>query len=288
MFLFTDRVGRFSLLKTCCLILLLAPAVWLLWRAVDHQLGPRAMTEALHVTGQWAVRFLLATLALTPLQRLFRWNRLALVRRMLGVGAACWAGLHLALYAASLKWDLAAIASEIASRYYLTIGFVAVLGLAALAATSTDAMIARMGSWWKRLHRVVYVIAVLAILHFFMQSKIDASEAALMAGLFLALMIYRLAFRLRLPVNALALAGIALAAAIATALVEFAWYGLATGADPWRVLGANLHPEQGLRPAVEVLLLALALGLCAEIYRRRSMPARGAGPALSPRQPRGA
>ena len=110
-----------------------------------------------------------------------------------------------------------------------------------------------------------------------MQAKIDASEAALMAGLFLALMIYRLAFTARAPLGAAALAACAAAAALATALVEFAWYGLATGANPWRVLAANLHPEHGLRPAIIVLLAALALGLAAEL-RRRTQPARAHQP----------
>lgn len=285
MFLITDRSGRFSPLKACCLALLLAPALWLGWRALNHDLGPLALTEAIHVTGKWAVRFLVAALALTPLQRLFRWPKLAIIRRMLGVGAFCWALGHLLLYVASQKYDLAHVASEIFHRYYLAIGFVALTGLALLAATSTDGMISRMGPWWKRLHRAVYVIAVLAILHFFMQSKLDASEATLMAGLFLTLMIYRLTIWFRLPIGAVVLAGVALAGAAATALAEFAWYGLATGANPWRVLNANFHPAQGLRPAVEVLLAAAALGLAAEIWRR--LPSRG-GSTTGLRQPRGA
>lgn len=268
MFLFTDRSGRFSWLKTCCLLLLLAPAALLAWRALNHELGPRAMTEALHVTGQWAVRFLLAALALTPLQRLFRWNRLALIRRMLGVGAFAWAAGHLLLYVASVKYDLGFAASEIIHRYYLTIGFAALLGLGVLAATSTDRMVSRLGPWWKRLHRAVYVLAALALLHFFMQSKLDASEATLMAGLFLTLMIYRLAMRPRRSIGPALLAAVAAAGAAATALAEFAWYGLATGANPWRVLAANLHPGQGLRPAVQVLIAAALLGLAAEAHRR--------------------
>ena len=275
MSLFTDRAGRFSALKTLCLLLLLAPAAWLLWRALSHDLGPRAMTEALHFTGQWAVRFLVAALALTPLQRIFRWTKLALIRRMLGVGAFSWAVAHLVLYVASLKFDLVEVAAEILSRYYLTIGFAAILGLAALAITSTDGMISRLGPWWKRLHRTVYVIAALAILHFFMQSKIDASEATLMAGLFLTLMTYRIVLRPRRPFGVMTLIAIAVAGAAVTAFAEFAWYGLATGVNPWRVLQANLHPEHGLRPALAVLLVATALGLAAEAYRR--LKARGGG-----------
>ncbi|WP_421696526.1 ferric reductase-like transmembrane domain-containing protein [Aestuariivirga sp.] len=108
---------------------------------------------------------------------------------MFGVGTFLWAGVHLALYLASVKFDLVFSGSEIIHRAYLTIGFAALSGLAVLASTSTDTSISRLGRWWKRLHRWTYRIAALAILHFFMQSKIDTSEATLMAGLFLTPML---------------------------------------------------------------------------------------------------
>lgn len=278
MFLFTDRSGRLSLLKILSFLLLTAPAAWLAWRAASHDLGPLALTEALHVTGQWAVRFLLVTLALTPLQRLFRWNRLALVRRMFGVGTFLWAAAHLTLYLASIRFDAALALHEVATRHYLTIGFAALAGLALLAATSTDAMLARLGAWWKRLHRLVYAVAALALLHFFMQAKIDTSEAALMAGTFLTLMLYRLVIRLRLTIGPAVLASVAAAGAAATALTEAAWYGLATRIDPWRVLQANLHPAAGLRPALLVLIGALAVGLLREVMQRLPSPGGRSGP----------
>ena len=269
MFLLTDRSGRFSLLKLCCLVLLVAPAAWLAWRAASHDLGPLPLKEALHVTGQWAVRFLLITLALTPLQRLFGWPRLALVRRMLGVGTFAWAACHLLLYVSSLDYDLVQAAREVVSRSYLAIGFAALGGLLLLAATSTDGMVSRLGHWWKRLHRLVYVIAAIALLHFLMQSKLDASEASLMAGLFLALMIFRLLARTRRPFGPAMLGLLAVSAALATAAAEFAWYGAATGVNPWRVLGANLHPENGLRPALLVLMVVTSAGILAEAWRWR-------------------
>lgn len=269
---FTDRTGRFSALKTACFLALLAPALWLGWRAVTHDLGPLAVTEAIHVTGDWAVRFLVVTLALTPAQRIFHWPRLALIRRMLGVGTFAWAAGHLALYILSLKFDLARVAGEILQRYYLTIGFTALLGLALLAATSTDAMLKRLGTWWKPLHRIVYGIAVLALLHFFMQSKIDVSQPALMTGFFLALMIFRYAIARRWNFTPLLLAGLAVASAVAAALTEFAWYALATGANPWRVLLANVRPDYGLRPAVLVLLAGLGLVIVFLVRRATSAP----------------
>lgn len=257
--LVTDRAGRFAWLKAAMLTVLLWPAMVLAYRAGTGDLGPLPLKEALHVAGDWTVRFLVLTLALTPLQRLLAWPRLALVRRMTGVGSFCYGALHVGLYVAGAKFDLAFVATEIALRIYLTIGFVAFGGLATLAATSTDAAVRRLGRRWKALHRLVYAIAGLGLLHYFMQSKIDVSAAVLMTGCFLLLMICRLATARGLGLTPPVLAGTALAAGLATAVVEFAWYGLATGIDPWRIAGANLMLAYGLRPAVIVVLSGLAV-----------------------------
>ncbi len=100
--------------------------------------------------------------------------------------------VHFCLYVADEAFNLATVASEIVLRIYLTIGFVALVGLAVLAATSTDGMVQRMGGRrWQRLHRIVYVIGVLAIIHFFMQSKLDEWEPIWMAGFYLWLMGWR-------------------------------------------------------------------------------------------------
>lgn len=269
---FTDRSGRFSFLKTAVLAGLIAPALWLCYRALTHDLGPLAVKEALLFCGLWAVRILLVALALTPAQRFFNQPRLALVRRMTGIAAFAYALAHFSLYIAMQKFDLVLVASEIAQRYYLAIGFIALLGLSALAATSTDAMVRKLGTRWKRLHKLIYTLAALGILHFFMQSKLDATEATLMAGLFAALMIYRVIIRFRLSPSALALSSAAAASAFATAAIEFAWYGLAKGIDPWRVAKANLVFTHGLRPAVLVALAGLALTLAATGYRACRRP----------------
>jgi sulfoxide reductase heme-binding subunit YedZ len=267
---FTDRSGRFSTLKTLTFAVLALPAAWLVYRALAHDLGPLPVKEALLSCGLWSVRFLLVTLALTPAQRLLNLPRLALIRRMTGIAAFAYALMHFMLYVTMEKFSLGFVASEIALRIYLTIGFAALLGLCLLAATSTDAMLRRLGTRWKTLHRLVYVIAGLAVLHFFMQSKIDASEATLMAGLFSLLMIYRGMMRMRLKAGTAILGAAALLAAASTALIEFAWYGLATGLDPWRVLHANAMIAHGLRPAPLVLLAGLAVALVAPRCARRS------------------
>ncbi|MBL8582062.1 MAG: sulfoxide reductase heme-binding subunit YedZ [Rhizobiaceae bacterium] len=252
----TNRAGNFSPLKAATFALLWLPAAYLAIRWFSGGLGPRPVTEAIHQTGLWAIRFLLLSLAVTPVRKILRWNGLIAVRRMIGLSALFYALAHLLLYALDQKWMIAMIASEIALRIYLTIGFVALLGLGVLGATSTDAAIRRLGRSWNRLHKIVYAIGVLAVLHFFMQTKADVYEATLMAGLFALLMGYRIAERRGLPLQSpLVLLGVAIAAALATVAIEYAWYALATGIPPARVLAANLHFAFSIRPAWWVLAI---------------------------------
>lgn len=257
----TDRAGRFSFLKTAVFVVVLLPALYYAVKLGQNDLGPLPYKEALHRIGDWTVRFLVVTLALTPLQRILMWPKLALIRRMLGVTAFTYALIHFSLYVVNEKLDFVFVATEIVKRIYLTIGFTALIGLSLLAATSTDAALRKLGRNWKRLHMIVYGIAVLALLHYFMQSKIDVSQATLWSGFFLLLMIYRLAVKWRLALTPLTLAGCAVAAGLATALIEFAWYGIATGVDPLRVLKANLVFAYGLRPAWIVAVVGLIAAL---------------------------
>lgn len=260
MYPWTDRTGRFSLLKSAVFASLFLPALWLIWRWESGDLGPLPIDEATLESGRWTVRLIVITLAITPLQRIFGWGRLALVRRQVGLAAMSYALLHFSLYIADQKFDLTKVASEIALRVYLTIGFVAVIGLVVLGVTSADAMVRKLGRKWKPLHRAAYGIAALGILHFFMQSKIDATQAAMMMGFFILVMLYRLpnAARLRSPWT---LAGIAIVAALATAGLEAVWYGVATGVKPLAVLQANLLFPSAVRPAWIVLGTGLAVAL---------------------------
>src|SRR5581483_9687902 len=141
--------------------------------------------------GLWTIRFIFLALAVTPLRAVLQWPRLILVRRMVGVAAFAYVLVHFGLYITQEAFDLAKVASEILLRIYLTIGFVALLGLAALAATSTDAMVRRLGRRWQRLHRLVYAIALLAVVHYWMQAKLEVWEPTVMAGIYTWLMGYR-------------------------------------------------------------------------------------------------
>lgn len=257
----TDRLGRFSLLKTGVFTLVFIPAILIAIAFWRNELGPLPYKEALHQIGDWTVRLLIVTLALTPLQRILMWPKLALIRRMLGVTTFAYALTHLTLYTVNEKFDLVFVASEIVKRIYLTIGFTALIGLSLLAATSTDWALRKLGRNWKRLHMIVYAIAVLALLHYFMQSKIDVSQAAMWSGFFILLMIYRIALKFRFALTPLVLAACAVAAGLMTALMEFTWYGVATGVDPFRILKANLVFAYGLRPAWIVLIVGIAVAL---------------------------
>jgi methionine sulfoxide reductase heme-binding subunit len=271
MLLWQDRQGRFSPLRAGTLALGLLPAIVITYWFATHQLGPLGVKEAMKLIGLWGMRFLVMSLALTPLQRIFNWPKLTLIRRMAGVTAFAYLFAHFALYIAFVKYDLAFAASEIVSRFYLTIGFAALVGLGALAGTSFDSVVRRMGSKWKVLHRSVYALAVLGLLHYFIQTKIDVSPATLLAGLFLLLMIYRLLISRRVPLTPLVLSAAALAGGVMTAILEFTWYAIATGVDPWRIAGANLVLTFGPRPALIVALAGLALAASGILPRRNAL-----------------
>ena len=216
------------------------------------------MTLATHITGDWAVIFLLCSLALTPARAVFDWMLLVQIRRRVGVAAALYAGLHFFIYVADQKWDLVVVALEIAKRFYLTIGFAALLVLAALAITSTNGWQRRLKRNWKRLHWLVYPAAVLAILHFFIQSKANVGEATIAAGLFAWLMIWRF-MPTKLRTRYLGLVLLAVGATLAALVFEVGWYGLVNHVDPMRILTADIDPDLAPRPVHKVLLAGLAV-----------------------------
>ena len=254
-----DRAGRLSLLKLAAFLACLAPALYLAAAYGLDALGAKPITALIHATGEWTVRILLASLAVSPLRRIADWPRLISLRRMLGVAAMAYALAHLALYVVDQNFVLTKVASEIALRTYLTIGFAALVGLIALGATSTDSAIRRMGPNWHRLHRLVYTIAVLGLVHYFLQSKIDVTDPVLWSGLFLLLMGWRAMRRFKLPERPWTLLPLAIAAGLLTAGLEAGWYGLASGVPADLVLGANLDVSGPIRPAWWVLAIGLVL-----------------------------
>lgn len=244
-------------LRQATLALLCLPALDLAWRWYEDDLGARPVTEATHITGDWAVVFLLCSLALTPARAAFDWMPLTQIRRRVGVAAALYAGLHFLIYVADQRWNLVVVALEIVRRFYLTIGFVALLALAALAITSTNGWQRRLKRNWKRLHWLVFPAAVLAILHFFIQSKANVGEATVAAGLFAWLVLWRtMPSSLRGNLGGLLI--LAVGATIAALLFEVAWYGLVNHIAPLRILSADIDPDLVPRPVHKVLLVSLA------------------------------
>lgn len=279
-----DYGGRLSPLKLVVFVALFVPAGWVGFAYGFGLLGARPLNEAIHQIGLWTIRLIFLALAVTPLRQILEWPQLILVRRMIGVAAFAYGLMHLTLYAASERFELEKVASEIVLRVYLTIGFAALLGLAALAATSTDRMIRRLGGkGWQRLHRVVYATGVLAVIHFCFWAKLDEWEPTIMAGLLGWLFGYRLLLWRFGRCGHLALPWVAVLgvmAAIVTALGEAVYFRLAFNAPLIRVLGADLSLATGLRPAAVVL----GIGLAATIAGGwRAATTRQAAPAAAPR-----
>ena len=272
-----ERNGRFSPLKAVVFAALFAPALYILWRFESGALAPKPVTEMIHRTGDWAVRLLLLSLLITPLRKLAQWPKLIAVRRMVGVAAFAYAFAHFCLYIVDQKFDLLHVASEIVLRFYLTIGFVALWGLTSLSVTSTDFMIRRMGPRWNRLHKTVYILAALALFHYYLQSKADVSDPVMMTGFFLMLMLYRLATK-RLPLWGATLASVVLGTGL-TALLEATWYAIRRHYPFWDVLGANIDPDMFPRPTFYVALAgAVALiVMAARNYRSVLRPAKKEG-----------
>lgn len=258
-------------LRLVTLVGLCLPAVELAWRWYNGDLDPRPVTLATHATGDWAVIFLLLSLAMTPARAVFEWMPLVQIRRRIGVAAALYAGAHFLIYVLDQKWNLIVVASEIVKRFYLTIGFAALLVLAILAITSTDRWQRRLRRNWKRLHWLIYPAAFVALVHFFIQSKVKIGEPAFAAGLFAWLMLWRV-LPVTLRTRYLGLVLLAVGATVATIVFEAGWYWLVNGIDPSRALEAYLDPELAPRPAHKVLIAAL-LVIVAVAVRRLTLAA---------------
>ena len=251
-----DRRGRVSLLRIAALGLLLLPVAKVLFDldAITH--GARPLNDVIHRAGFWTLVFLGVTLAVTPFRNIARYGQLVDVRRILGVGTFCYAAAHLTLYVADQGYSLATVAHEITHRVYLIIGFVAWLGLAALAVTSTDGWTKRLGPLrWRRLHQLIYLIALLALIHYFQQTKADVTVPVFAAGLFLWLIGYRIYawWFDRAVLSLWDLCALSLTVAVLTFIGEAVGIGIAFGVSPLRVLATMFDFDAGIRPGWQVL-----------------------------------
>jgi sulfoxide reductase heme-binding subunit YedZ len=172
----------------------LMPLAVLAGQALTHHLGANPIDEITDQTGIWTLRLLLITLAVTPARRLTGWNRLIQLRRMLGLFAFLYGSLHFLTYLwLDQFFVIEDIVADVVERPFITVGFASFALLIPLAVTSTTAMIKRLGGrWWRRLHRLVYVIAIGGVVHYLWLVKADIQQPLLYGGILGVLLLYRL------------------------------------------------------------------------------------------------
>jgi sulfoxide reductase heme-binding subunit YedZ len=182
-------------LRILTFLICLIPFVLLLLKVLQNDLGPDPAKELALETGEWSIRFLLLALAMTPLRHLSGRMEFAQRRRMVGLFALFYASVHFlvwVIFLLGLRWG--AILEEVVERPYITIGFASFLILIVLGATSPRVMVRKLGKNWRRLHRLVYVAGVLAIIHLVWIVRTDLSEALLYGAILAGLLVWRLVF----------------------------------------------------------------------------------------------
>ena len=180
--------------------LCLGPLLWLAARGfLIDSLGANPIEAVIRFLGDWALRFLFIALAVTPLRKITDWSALARYRRMLGLWAFAYASLHMTAYVVLDQFfDWAAIGGEIIKHRFITAGMAAFILLVPLAATSTAAMVRRLGGRrWRRLHQVVYLVAPLAAMHYIWMVKADIRQPLVYATILSFLLGFRAVLVLR-------------------------------------------------------------------------------------------
>jgi len=195
------KKGTLRALKAAVFVLCLLPLAKLAMETfgvAGMSLGANPIEELLHRCGNWGLNLLLITLAITPLRRITRWNQLIRFRRMLGLFAFFYILLHFSIYVGlDQRFALEYIFEDIMERPYITLGLIGLILLIPLAVTSTNGMMRRLGRRWQSLHRLVYVIAILGVWHFYWQVKADVREPLIYAGILTLLFGVRFYYRLK-------------------------------------------------------------------------------------------
>ena len=270
-----DRKHGVSPLKASFFALMFAPALLVTWQFATRQFGPLPLAGMTYWSGVWTMWILLLALAVTPAMKIFRWKRLALVRRMIGVTALAYTVAHLIIYFALRLWDFPAIGVEMITRFTLIVATISMLGLIPLAATSVDAAVKRMGAaGWQRLHNTVYATTFLALFHYLLSPGVFPDQY-LMGGIFFWLMLWRVLDRRGLGVNPLLLAILAVAAALFAVLLEVGWTWAYHGFDPAQTLANNFSLAFGFAPVWKLLAGGILIALIAAIrHSGRAEPAK--------------
>jgi methionine sulfoxide reductase heme-binding subunit len=184
--------------KALVFLLALLPFAWLLTRAYTGRLSVNPIEDITLTTGIWTLRFLVITLAITPLRRVTGWNRLVQYRRMMGLFTFFYAVLHVSTYVVLdlfFAWNL--ILKDIAKRPFITAGMVAFVSMIPLALTSTKGWIRRLGRRWQLLHRLVYLTGIAAAIHYLWKVKVAVGSPVYYAAIIASLLLFRVAWALR-------------------------------------------------------------------------------------------
>lgn len=169
-----------------------------MYTGAGGDLGVNPIETLTHRTGQWALRLLLATLAVTPIRRITGWNPIIRLRRMLGLFAFFYALLHLSVWVVfDHYFTIETMIEDVLKRPFITAGSVALLTMLPLALTSTKGSIRRLGRRWTQLHRLVYVSGAAAVLHFLWKEKVIIDETLMYAGILAVLLGIRVVFAIR-------------------------------------------------------------------------------------------
>lgn len=190
-------VRQFRLIKAGLFLLALLPLARLIWLGFQDRLGANPIEFITRSSGDWTLYFLCIALAVTPLRRLSGWNWLVRLRRMLGLFAFFYVCLHFTTFIwFDHFFDLQEMGKDILKRPFITVGFSAFVLLIPLAVTSTNAMVRRLGRRWQTVHRLVYAVAVLGILHFWWMraGKHNFAQPLLMGGIVVLLLGFRLVY----------------------------------------------------------------------------------------------
>ncbi|MBI5461411.1 MAG: sulfoxide reductase heme-binding subunit YedZ [Gammaproteobacteria bacterium] len=179
-------------IKPTVFVLCLLPLAWLVFALLADRLGANPIEALTRETGEWTLRWLLITLCMTPLRKATRWIWPIRIRRMLGLFAFFYVCVHLSTYLwLDQFFDWGEIGRDILKRPFITVGMLGFVLLVPLAATSTNAMMRRLGRNWTRLHRLAYVVPALGVLHFWWLVKADVRTPFVYALLFVVLMLLR-------------------------------------------------------------------------------------------------
>ena len=265
-----DRRGHFAPLKAITFALLFAPGLWFAGLGLTGNLTPQPNGFIIYNSGVWAMWLLLLSLAVTPARRILGWNGLVAVRRMIGLAGLAYTLFHLAMYLALEKTTWATVSADL-QRLTVLVALASTLGLTALAATSFDAAVQRLGSrTWNRIHNLTYPAIGLAMLHFDMGPESLGGTPFVMTGLYFWLIAWRGLNRFGRGTDVVALTALAVAVALATLAFEAGWLSLLRGYSATDVIAQLWSLDDGLAEAWQVLLVGLAAAGLAAIFARRS------------------